>query len=85
MNSSLNLFKDKKLSLKLKPEEIDQGMVLNQTKKCEEKFDKWQKCIKQKSWNDVQCVGQLKPRYEYCIQKRNLMQTILEDRFGDEL
>lgn len=84
MNTKLNLWKDKKTKIELQGSEINQEMVLHQTKKCEEEFDLWQSCIKSKSWNDEQCIGQLKPNYEFCIEKRNLMQTILDNKFQDE-
>jgi hypothetical protein len=84
MNTKLNLFKDKTTQLKLKNEEVTQERLLKQTKKCEDKFENWQTCIKMKSWNDEQCVGKLKPDYEYCISKRNLMQTILDNKFDEE-
>jgi len=84
MNSKLNLFQDKKIDLKLKNQDITQERILKQTKKCEMNFDTWHACIKRKSWNDEQCVGQLKPKYEYCIQKRNLMQTIFDNIFDEE-
>ncbi len=84
MNSKLNLFQDKKIDFKLKNEVITQERILKQSKKCEMHFDTWHSCVKKKSWNDEQCVGQLKPKYEYCIQKRNLMQTIFDNRFDEE-
>lgn len=84
MNSKLNLWKDKKIDLKLKNEDITQERILKQSKKCEILFDDWHLCIKRKSWNDEECVGQLKPKYENCIQKRNLMQTIFDDKFDEE-
>lgn len=84
MNSKLNLWKDKELKLKYKNEDITQEMILKQTKKCENTFDEWHLCIKRNSFNDEKCVGQLKPKYEYCIQKRNYMQTIFDERL-DEL
>jgi hypothetical protein len=79
MNSKLNLWKDKKEQLKLKYSTISEEKIYIQNKKCEEKFDKWQSCIKLKSWNDEECVGKLKPNYEYCIEKRNLMQTMFDN------
>jgi hypothetical protein len=83
MNTKLNLWKDKKIEMDLRKEEISQEMILSQTKKCEEDFDIWQTCIKTKSWNDEQCIGQLKPNYELCIAKRNLMQTLFEKRIDE--
>jgi hypothetical protein len=85
MNSKINLWKDKKIAIKYSKEEITQNKILEQEKKCEEKFEKWQRCIKLKSWNDEECVGQLKPKYEYCIQKKNVMQTILDDKLDEEM
>ncbi len=84
MNSKLNLWQDKKINLKLKNEDITQEKILKQSKKCEIHFDDWHVCVKRKSWNDEQCIGQLKPKYEYCIQKRNLMQTIFDNKFDEE-
>jgi hypothetical protein len=84
MNTRLNLWKDKKADLKLKNEEITQEMILKQTQKCEKRFDMWQMCIKSKSWNDEECVGKLKPKYEFCISKRNLMQTLLDNKIDEE-
>jgi hypothetical protein len=84
MNTRLNVLKDRKAELKLKNEDISQERIYNQTKKCEEKFDLWQRCIKKKSWNDEECVGKLKPKYEYCIQKRNIMQTLFDNRLDEE-
>ena len=84
MNSKINLFKDKKIALKYRAEDISQDRVLEQEKKCEEKFEKWQRCIKVKGWNDEECVGQLKPKYEYCIQKKNILQTILDNKLDEE-
>jgi hypothetical protein len=84
MNTKLNLFKDKTTQLKLKNEEVTQERMLKQTIKCNNKFENWQTCIKMKSWNDEQCVGKLKPDYEYCISKRNLMQTILDKKFDED-
>jgi hypothetical protein len=84
MNTKLNLFKDKKTEIKLNREEVTQERVLKQSLKCEDKFENWQNCIKLKSWNDEQCVGNLKPDYEYCISKRNLMQTMLDNKFDEE-
>lgn len=84
MNSKLNLWKDKKIDFKLKNEEITQERIMKQNKKCDLYFDEWHSCVKKKSWNDEQCVGQLKPRYEYCIQKRNLMQTIFDNKLDAE-
>ena len=84
MNTKLNLWKDKNAEIKLKNQEITQERVLKQSKKCDEKFDNWQRCIKVKSWNDEECVGNLKPNYEFCVSKRNLMQTMLDNKFDDE-
>ena len=83
MNTKLNLWKDKKISLKLHNKEITQEAVYQKSQKCDENFDIWQRCIKTKSWNDEHCLGQLKPKYEHCIQKRNLMQTILDTRIDE--
>jgi hypothetical protein len=85
MNSKINLWKDKKIVLKCSTEEITQTQILEQEKKCEDKFEIWQRCIKLKSWNDEECVGQLKPKYEYCIQKKNVMQSILDNRLDEEI
>jgi hypothetical protein len=84
MNSKINLWKDKKIALKYNSEDITQSKILEQEKKCEEKFERWQRCIKLKSWNDEECVGQLKPKYEFCIQKKNVMQSILDNRLDEE-
>lgn len=84
MNTKLNLWKDKKAEIKLKQEEITQERIILQNEKCENRFDEWKFCIKRKGWNDEQCVGQLKPRYEYCVQKRNLMQTLLDNRIDED-
>ena len=73
MNTKLNLWKDKNIEGKLKNQEINQERINSQAKKCEVRFEKWQRCIKFKSWNDEECIGQLKPNYEYCITKRNLI------------
>lgn len=83
MNTRLNLLKDKKAELELKNENITLERINSQSVKCGDKFDKWQRCIKMKSWNDEECVGQLKPKYEYCILKRNLMQTIFDDKLDE--
>ncbi len=85
MNSKINLWKDKKIALKYSNEEITQHKIVEQGKKCEEKFEKWQRCIKLRSWNDEECVGQLKPKYEYCIQKKNVMQTIFDEKLDEEI
>lgn len=85
MNTKLNLWKDKKAENKLKNEDITQERIAKQSSKCDSKFDLWQRCIKMKSWNDEECIGKLKPNYEHCILKRNLMQTILDKRFDDEV
>jgi hypothetical protein len=85
MNTKLNLWKDKKAQIKLNKEEITQEKILMKTKKCDEKFDTWQTCIKGKSWNDEECVGKLKPNYEFCIEKRNLMQSIMDKRIDEEI
>jgi hypothetical protein len=85
MNTKINLFKDKKILLKLKNEEITQEKIVTQEKKCELKFENWQNCIKIKSWNDEECIGQLKPKYEYCIQKRNIMQTMFDNKLDEEI
>ena len=79
MNSKLNLWSDKKNEFSLKNEEITQERIKNQTIKCEALFDDWRRCIKLKSWNDVECVGQKKPTYESCIQNRNLMQSKFDE------
>ena len=84
MNTKLNLWKEKKTKIELHGLEITEEMVFNQTKKCEEDFDIWQTCIKTKSWNDEQCIGQLKPNYESCIEKRNLMQTMVENKYSED-
>lgn len=85
MNTRLNLWKDKQVESRLKGEDITQERIAMQTRKCEEKFEAWQRCIKTKSWNDEQCVGNLKPAYEHCVSKRNLMQTLLDNRLDEEL
>ena len=79
MNSKLNLWNDKKNELELKNEDITQERILNETIKCEELFDSWKQCIKLKSWNDEECIGKMKPNYESCIQKRNLMQSKFDE------
>ena len=84
MNTKLNLWKDRTAQIKLNNEEITQEGILLQNKKCEEKFEHWQRCIRIKSWNDEECVGSLKPNYEFCISKRNLMQTMLDNKLDDE-
>ena len=83
MNTKLNLWKDKKAKLDLRKEDITQEIVLQQTRKCEDKFDLWQNCIRSKSWNDEECIGQLKPNYEFCVTKRNLMQTLLDNKIDE--
>ncbi len=83
MNTKLNLWKDKKAELNLRNEDVTQEMALKQTRKCEGKFDLWQNCIKSKSWNDEECIGKLKPNYEFCVTKRNLMQTMLDKKLDD--
>lgn len=85
MNTKLNLWKDKKAEIKLKKEEITEERVFLKSKKCEEKFDTWQHCINAKSWNDEECVGKLKPNYEFCIAKKNLMQTMLDNIIDEEI
>jgi hypothetical protein len=83
MNTKINLFKDRELQVKLKNTDITQERILKQNKKCEELFDDWDFCIKKKGWNDETCVGQLRPRYEVCIQKRNLMQTLFDNKIDE--
>jgi hypothetical protein len=84
MNTKINLWKDKELAVKLQNREITQERILKQSRKCEDLYDDWNFCIKKKGWNDENCIGEKKPRYEYCIQKRNLMQTIYDDRLDKE-
>jgi hypothetical protein len=84
MNTKINLWKDKKLAVKYSNEDVTQDKILIREKRCEEKFENWQRCIKNKSWNDEECIGKLKPSYEYCVQKKNYMQTILDDHLDKE-
>ena len=84
MNIKINLLKDKQIQAKLTNTEITQERILKQTKKCEDLFDEWDFCIKKKGWNDESCIGIKKPKYEYCIQKRNFMQTLYDKRLDEE-
>jgi hypothetical protein len=83
MNTKINLWKDKELLVKLSGSEITQERILKQTRKCEEVYDEWDFCVKKRGWNDENCIGQMKPKYEYCIQKKNLMQTIYDNRIDE--
>jgi hypothetical protein len=80
MNNKLNLWKSSKDEQKLKSEEITEERILHQSQKCEKRFDDWHHCIKIKGWNDQNCFSVMRPKYESCIVKRNLMQTILDER-----
>lgn len=84
MNNKLNLWKSNKDGLQLKNEEITEERILHQTEKCEKKFDEWHHCVKNKGWNDEKCYSTLRPKYESCIVKRNLMQSIMDERIDNE-
>ena len=85
MNNKLNLWKAKKDELKLKNEEITEERILLQSRKCEIRFDEWHHCIKNKGWNDEKCYSEKRPKYESCIVKRNLMQTMFDERLDNEI
>lgn len=84
MNNKLNLWKASKDEIKLRNEEISEERILSQTKKCERRFETWHHCIKNKGWNDEQCFSVLRPSYESCIVKRNLMQSLFDERLDKE-
>lgn len=73
MNTRLDLLKDKQMQAEVENIFLTQEVIETQTMICEDIFDDWQSCIKRNSWNNEHCVGKLKPDYELCIRKRNLM------------
>jgi len=78
MNTRTDIIRDKQMQREVENNYITQELVDKQTVLCNDLFDSWQRCIKAHSWNDQICIGKLKPEYELCIRKRNLMVNKLE-------
>ena len=74
MNTRLDIIRDKQMQNEVNESYITEELITQQNQICNDLFDSWERCIKSHSWNDEFCIGKLKPEYELCIRKRNLMQ-----------
>ena len=45
--------------------------------KCEHLFDELHECVQKHGWNDNHCQAVIKPKYDQCIVKRDIIKTKL--------